>query len=123
MSAALGVLETVVSLLRSSTRPYGKRIEMAVVSLLQGPDDGVRHKAACVLSSLGLCGEGGTWSNLFVRVLMEAHRYVIFMYILYFICSSPYICSCFVFCKYLVAVIGSTVLCGAEYVDYFVRSV
>eukprot|EP00904_Undaria_pinnatifida_P010339 jgi/Undpi1/6435/HiC_scaffold_20.g08916.m1 len=72
-AGALGVLEALVSLLRSTMRPHVKKVEDATALWLQGPSDVVRDRAAAVLASLPLCGEAEAWTQAAGRVALEAH--------------------------------------------------
>ncbi|CAN0282101.1 unnamed protein product, partial [Ectocarpus sp. 8 AP-2014] len=72
-AGALGVLEALVFLLRSTMRPHVKKMEAATAPWLQGPSDVIRDRAAAVLASLPLCGEAEAWTQAAGRVALEAH--------------------------------------------------
>ncbi|CAM9933654.1 unnamed protein product, partial [Scytosiphon promiscuus] len=72
-ASALGALEALVFLLRSTMRPHVKKVEAATALWLQGPSDVIRDRAAAVLASLPLCGEAEAWTQAAGRVALEAH--------------------------------------------------
>ncbi|CAM9976743.1 unnamed protein product, partial [Hapterophycus canaliculatus] len=72
-AGALGALEALVFLLRSTMRPHVKKVEAATALWLQGPSDVIRDRAAAVLASLPLCGEAEAWTQAAGRVALEAH--------------------------------------------------
>ncbi|CAM9510588.1 unnamed protein product [Pylaiella littoralis] len=72
-AGALGVLEGLVFLLRSTMRPHVKKVEAATALWLQGPSDVIRDRAAAVLASLPLCGEPEAWTRAAGRMAIEAH--------------------------------------------------
>lgn len=53
--------------------PLGR---VAPLECVKGPSDIIRDRAAVVLASLPLCGEGEAWTQAAGRVALEAHGYV-----------------------------------------------